>query len=155
VLAKRLVASFDFRPVCHSSATPPSPMDVLYARVLIDIAASKVSGAAADVMVSWHSCQAPKDAPHATSRMIRAARQWPIVGQGPQQPVGEVDQVASLAGGPIQARVGRAASWPGSGGHGAAFPWPRLPSPVRQDSAPECEAAAPPHNRAGCLVVLL
>ena len=42
------------------------------------------------------------------------------LGQRAQQPVGEVDQLAPLAHDRAQARVGPAASWPGSGGHGAA-----------------------------------
>src|SRR5256885_1675622 len=33
------------------------------------------------------------------------------------------------------------------------FPWSRLLSPVRQDSAPDCEAGAPPHIPWGRLVV--
>src|SRR5215471_17807114 len=34
------------------------------------------------------------------------------------------------------------------------LPWSDLPSPVRQDSAPDCEAGAPPHIPGGCVVVL-
>ena len=42
------------------------------------------------------------------------------LGQGAQQPVGEIDQLAPLAHDRAQARIGPAVSWPGSGGHGAA-----------------------------------
>jgi hypothetical protein len=46
-----------------STKSPPNSapiaMDVLYAKVFSDIAASKVSGAAARVMVSWLSCTTP------------------------------------------------------------------------------------------------
>jgi hypothetical protein len=41
------------------------------------------------------------------------------LGQGAQQPVGEVEQLAPLADDRAQARVGPAWSWPGWGGHGA------------------------------------
>ena len=40
------------------------------------------------------------------------------LGQGAQQPVGEIDQLAPLAHDRVQARIGPAVSWPGSGGHG-------------------------------------
>ena len=42
------------------------------------------------------------------------------LGQGAQQPVGEIDQLTPLAHDRVQARVGPAVSWPGWGGHGAA-----------------------------------
>src|SRR5262249_14316848 len=35
------------------------------------------------------------------------------------------------------------------------LPWSYLPSPVRRDAAPECEAGAPPDIPVGCAVVLL
>src|SRR6266568_1703854 len=64
------------------------------------------------------------------------------LGQGAQQPVREIDQLTPLAQDRVQARIGLAVSWPGSDGHGAAgLPRSPLPSPVRQDTAPQCEAA--------------
>src|SRR5208282_2082487 len=60
-----------------------------------------------------------------------------------------------------QARIGPAPAcissvWPGWGAHGAAgLPRSDLPSPVRRDSAPDCEAGASPDIPRGCVVVLL
>ena len=42
------------------------------------------------------------------------------LGQGAEQPVGEIDQLTPLAHDRVQARIGLAVSWPGSGGHGVA-----------------------------------
>ena len=42
------------------------------------------------------------------------------LGQGAEQPVGEIDQLTPLAHDRAQARIGPAVSWPGSGGHGVA-----------------------------------
>ena len=44
------------------------------------------------------------------------------LGQGAQQPVGEIDQLAPLAHDRAQARVGPAVSWPGSGAHAGGLP---------------------------------
>ena len=41
------------------------------------------------------------------------------IGQRAQQPVGEIDQLTPLAHDRVQARVGPAISWPGTGAHGA------------------------------------
>jgi hypothetical protein len=42
------------------------------------------------------------------------------------------------------------------GGHGAAsLPWSQLPSPVRRDTAPDCEVGTSPHIPRGCVVVWL
>ena len=77
------------------------------------------------------------------------------LGQGAQQPVGEIDQLTPLAHDRVQARIGPAACLARIG-----WSWCRgslgrsLPSPVRRDSAPECEAGASPHIPAGCVVVL-
>src|SRR5215472_7383790 len=74
--------------------------------------------------------------------------------QGAEEPVGEIDQLAPLARDRVHAWVGPGVSWPGSGGHVLRLPWSDLPSPVRQDSAPDCEAVAPPHIPGGCVVGL-
>jgi len=42
------------------------------------------------------------------------------IGQGAEQPVGEVDQLTSLAHDRVQAGIGPAVSWLGSGVHGVA-----------------------------------
>jgi hypothetical protein len=56
----------------------------------------------------------------------------------------------------MQAAAEPAVSWLGSGGHGVAdLPSSHRPSPVRQDSAPDCEVDASPHIPRGCVVVLV
>src|SRR5580698_9525598 len=64
-------------------------------------------------------------------------------GQGAQEPAGEADQRAPLVHDRAQARVGLRVVWSRRGGHRVAGSLDCIClSPVRQDSAPECEAGA-------------
>src|SRR4051794_391492 len=49
----------------------PSAIEVLYPKVLIDMAASKVSGAEASMMLIWHRFAAPKETPQRIAVQIR------------------------------------------------------------------------------------
>ena len=78
------------------------------------------------------------------------------IGQGAEEPVGEIDQLTPLAHDRAQARIGPVVSWLGLGAHGVADSLGRTPpSPVRRDSAPNCEVGASPHIPSGCVVVPL
>ena len=77
------------------------------------------------------------------------------VGQGAEEPVGEVDQLTPLAHDRAQARVEPAVSWLGLRAHGVADSLGRICPPVRRDSAPKCEVGASPHIPSGCVVVLM
>jgi hypothetical protein len=62
------------------------------------------------------------------------------LGQGAQQPVGEIDQPAPFAHGRVQARAGPAVSSPRSGGHGASYSLGRI-CPHHFDKTARTQAA--------------
>src|SRR6185437_14145397 len=78
------------------------------------------------------------------------------LGERAEQPVGEVDQLTPLAHDRVQARVGLAGSWLGSGAHDVGASLGHVLSlPTRRNTTPECEAALPPDVPALCAVVLV
>src|SRR5690606_15212491 len=73
-----------------STSNPPrnaaTAIEVLYASVFSDMAASNVSGAAPCVMASWDSCTTPNAIPQAASRAIAAIRPSPTASSASSDP---------------------------------------------------------------------
>jgi hypothetical protein len=78
------------------------------------------------------------------------------IGQGAEEPVGDIDQLAALAHARAQGRIEPVVRRPRFGGHDVAdLPLSHLPSPGRRDSLLECEVGASPHIPWGHVVVSL
>ena len=75
------------------------------------------------------------------------------LGQGAEQPVGEVDQLTPLAHDRAQARIGPPVSWPGLGGHGVSLPLVASALTSSTTAAPNCEVGASPDIPSCCVVV--